>query len=165
VAVSNRFNMLFRLQTPLFVNEYESLFPNMGFNKHREVRFKVSTMDLKLFRQDFLFFVEVLNTNLKPPAPSAPQRLTMKSKTQDLALESNESARAVVVPKNDLVMYFTVQRIRAKLMDFVEPMQRVLPLVEFEISSIVASHKSTVVDETFLFSIDTIQSFQYEYTS
>lgn len=62
IQLSNTFSAVLRLQQPLFIFEYETLFPNVVLDKSREIRLKVTSIQINLLRANFLFFMDIFQS-------------------------------------------------------------------------------------------------------
>ena len=60
--ISNDFSAVMRFQAPLFPHEYEILYPNLVIEKTKEIRVKLSSIEINMQRHNFIFFMEIIKS-------------------------------------------------------------------------------------------------------
>ncbi|CAD8167119.1 unnamed protein product [Paramecium pentaurelia] len=132
--ISNPFSGVLRIQTPMFVSEYETLFPNIVLNRNQEIRIKVTDIQLNILRNHYLFLLQVMQTQYE----------IQSLKTQ----KKRKQQQQVKKQQNQAALIFKLSKITIRLMDecnqYASQGQFFRPLLDLSLLDIVFQFKTNL---------------------
>ncbi|CAD8160815.1 unnamed protein product [Paramecium octaurelia] len=131
--ISNPFSAALRIQTPMFVSECETLYPNIVLNKNQDIRIKVTDIQLNILRNHYLFLLQVMQTQYEIQS----QKTQRKRRQQQQPKKQNQAA-----------LIFKLSKITIRLMDECNQFQSqgtfLRPLIDLSLLDIVFQFKTNL---------------------
>ncbi|CAD8164451.1 unnamed protein product [Paramecium pentaurelia] len=149
--ISNPFSGVLRIQTPMFLSEYEILCPNIVLNRNQEIRIKVTDIQLNILRNHYLFLLQVMQTQYEIQS----QKTQRKRKQQQQQQQQNKK-------QNQAALIFKLSKITIRLMDecnqYASQGSFLRPLIDLSLLDIVFQFKTNLS-----LSVQDLKSTYYQY--